>query len=149
MAMKKTLEGKQLRKESKPENKTEKRLSFFLPQQPGNKTNRRESLQTNNTTEGDINKGQDTGEGRKEYNHLLKHLDSQFERLREEMQTNTRDIKKELAGFYKQIQGTEEKLDALEHREIIYREEYLAMENKLIDAEDRSRRSESEEYQNK
>ncbi|CAH2283544.1 Hypothetical predicted protein [Pelobates cultripes] len=145
------MEGKQLRKERKPENKPEKRLSFFSPQQPGNKTNLEESLQTNNTTEVDINKGhledsQETGEGRKEYDHLLKHLDSQFDRLREEMQNSTKDIKKELAILYKQIHGTEEKIDALEHRERTLREEYLAMkrkiiemENKLIDAQDRAR----------
>ncbi|CAH2326102.1 Hypothetical predicted protein [Pelobates cultripes] len=63
------------------------------------------------------------------------------------MQASTRDIKKELSCLNKQIQGTEEKLNAMEQREIIHREDYLAlerkmieMENKPMDAEDRSRR---------
>ncbi|CAH2283836.1 Hypothetical predicted protein, partial [Pelobates cultripes] len=68
--------------------------------QPGIKTNMEGSLLSNIPTEGDINKrqtedNQETREGRKEYDQLLRHLDAQFEKLREEIQANTMDIKKE------------------------------------------------------
>ncbi|CAH2293950.1 Hypothetical predicted protein, partial [Pelobates cultripes] len=85
-------------------------------------------------------------EGRSEYDYLLSHLDTQFGKLRVEIQANTIDIKKELLTRNQRFLGIEEKLNGLEHDENAHKEEQLALEkkmadieNKLVDLEDPSR----------
>ncbi|CAH2315503.1 Hypothetical predicted protein, partial [Pelobates cultripes] len=97
-----------------------------------NKPNLLESLLLDNPLEGDISKQQsEENEGRRiegnDYDNLLKHLDIQFGKMKEEIQANTLEIKKELLTLGSRIQGIEEKLDLMEQREKVIREEYTAI----------------------